>query len=293
VESPITSGTVVGDVGAYSTLGGMWEMTRPGTPAAAAVLAAVGAWIGGNPTLRVLPLMAATALAVAAANVFNDRCDVVADRVNRPDRPIVAGTITLAGADTFVIGSSLLAIAVAGSLGAGVAVATGLVLAGGLTYSLLLQRIAFVGQLAVAALFAAPLVYGAVFGADGTNPRTWTAFALALVYVAGREVLKGIPDVAGDEAAGYRTPATILGEDGALRVYRVAAVGFCLASATAAVVLRDAVFLATSAACAIVPTARIMSMVRGVPSSDTVDRAIAFSGIVFASGIVPLLTLAR
>jgi geranylgeranylglycerol-phosphate geranylgeranyltransferase len=267
-------------------------MTRPGTPLAAAVLVAVGALVGGDPTVRVVALMAATALAVAAANVYNDRCDVVADAINRPDRPLIAGSVTRRDADRFVLVASGASVALAVPLGAGAALATALLLVLGLAYSLILQRVAFIGETAVAALFAVPLLYGAAFGAGGITARAWIAFGLAATYVGGREILKGIPDRSGDIAAGFRTPATVLGDNGALRLYRVVALAFCAASPAVGLILGDAAYVAASVVFALLPTLRVLALVRGVPTPDEIDHAIAFSGLVFASGVIPLLALA-
>jgi geranylgeranylglycerol-phosphate geranylgeranyltransferase len=272
-------------------LAGLWEMTRPGTPLAAAALVAAGAWVSGDVSIRVVPLMAATALTVAAANVFNDRCDVPADAINRPDRPLIAGPTTGNDADKFVLGASVAAVALAATLDNPAALATALLLSFGLAYSLFLRRVAFVGQAAVAGLFAAPLLYGGAFAAGGLTYRTWIAFGVAVLYVFGREVMKGIPDRPGDIAAGYRSPATVLGGDGALRLYRVAAVTFCVASLGVTVIVEDPLYLAASIAFAVGPTIRTMLMVRGRPSTSEVESAIAFSGLVFASGLIPLLAL--
>jgi 4-hydroxybenzoate polyprenyltransferase len=277
----------------HPRLAGLWEMTRPGTPLAAAVLVGVGGLVSGEPTLRLVPLTTATMLVVAAANVYNDRCDVVADRINRPDRPLIVGPTTGNDADKFVLAASVGAVVLASTIGVATAIATGALLATGVAYSLVLRRIAFVGQAIVAVLFAVPLLYGAAFGAGGITGRTWIAFGLTAAYVAGREVLKGIPDRPGDLAAGYRTPATVLGPGGALRLYRAAAVAFCVASPAVTVVVGDAVYLIAALAGAAGPTVRTLLIVRDGPTPAAIDRAIAFSGLVFASGVIPLLALAR
>jgi 4-hydroxybenzoate polyprenyltransferase len=274
-------------------LAGLWEMIRPGTPLAAAVLVGVGGLLSGAPAVRLVPLMGATAFAVAAGNVYNDRCDVAADRINRPDRPLVAGPTTGNDADKFVLGASLGAIALASTIGASSAIATSLLLVLGMGYSLVLRRIAFAGQAIVAVLFAVPVLYGAALGGGGINGRAWIGFGLAATYVGGREVLKGIPDLPGDVVAGYRTPATVLGRRGALRCYRVAAVTFCVLSPAVTITAGGAIYLIAAIAGAAGPTARTLLIVRGEPSPAAIDRAIAFSGLIFASGVIPLLTLAR
>jgi geranylgeranylglycerol-phosphate geranylgeranyltransferase len=274
-----------------SRVAALWEMTRPGTWFAAAVLVAVGATLSGALELRVLPLMAATACAVAAANVFNDRCDEVADAVNRPDRPLISGAATGNDADKFVLAAALGSVGASAVLGSEASLATTALLLGGLLYSLVLRRVVFLGQVTVAALFAAPVVYGAWLAGNGVATEHWIATVLVMLYIFARETLKGVPDRLGDVAAGYRTPATSLGEAGALIVFRWSSALFCVASPAAYLFVDNVPYLVASLLCAIAPALRTVRMVRGVPSVEAVNKAVAFSGLVFASGLVPLLLL--
>jgi 4-hydroxybenzoate polyprenyltransferase len=234
--------------------------------------------------------MAAAALAVAAANVFNDRCDRVADEVNRPDRPLIAGPTTGNDADRFVLAATLGAMGASAIIGPAASAPTVAFLVVGFGYSLVLRRVAFLGQAVVASLFSGPVVYGAWFG-GGVSARVWIAAGLAATYVFAREILKGVPDRPGDLAAGYRTPATRLGEAGALRMFRGAVALFCAASVAAYFYVDDVAYLVASLVCAVGPALRTVGMVRNAPSTETVNRAVAFSGLVFASGVIPLLLL--
>ena len=88
------------------------------------LLAAAGVAIGGVLVLgrvsvpREIWLAMASAFGIGAAgNVANDLYDVDADRVNRPDRPLVAGRVTINGAITLggILGGAGL-VAAAGTL---------------------------------------------------------------------------------------------------------------------------------------------------------------------------------
>src|SRR5665647_2300178 len=70
--------------------------------AAAGVL--VGAWWAGwgDPPSIALAALVAVGL-TAAANVWNDIADVEIDRAAHPERPLVAGTLSLADADRLAI----------------------------------------------------------------------------------------------------------------------------------------------------------------------------------------------
>jgi 4-hydroxybenzoate polyprenyltransferase len=269
----------------------LWAMTRPGTPAAAAVLVAIGSVLGGGLRPDVLPAMVATALAVAAANVYNDRCDLVADEINRPDRPIPAGIISANAADRFVFAATVGVVAVSSTIDGQAAVAAGLLVIAGLVYSLRMARFALLGPITVGVLFAAPLDYGGWAASVGIRVEHWIATALVILFVFARETLKSVPDRLGDIAAGYHTIATQFGESAALSLFRCAAAAFCLGSLAATLVAGNLAYLLAAILCAVIPTLHTIRLVKGSPTHIAVNAAISFSGCVFALGIVPLLLM--
>jgi 4-hydroxybenzoate polyprenyltransferase len=269
----------------------LWAMTRPGTAAAAAAFVAVGSVIGGGLEPNVVPAMAASGLAVAAANVYNDRCDLVTDGINRPDRPVPAGIISTNDADRFVLAATLAVVAVSATIDDPAAVAASLLAIAGLIYSLRLRRSALLGPITVGALFAAPLVYGGWAAAGRIRAEHWIAAALVLLFVFARETLKSVPDRLGDIAAGYHTIATNWGVSGALSVFRSAAAVFCLASLAATLTVDNLAYLPAAVVCAVIPTLHTIRLVKGSPTPIAVNAAIAFSGRVFALGVVPLLLM--
>lgn len=273
-------------------LAALWRMTRIGTPLAAAALAGVGAALSGTVDgSAALLAIIATALSVAAANVYNDRCDLVADTISHPHRPIPACVVSGSQADRFVLAAALGAVAAAAAIGAAAALVASTLLVVALGYSLLLRRIVVIGQLAVAVLFAAPLLYGGWAGSAGLVGEHWVAASLAALFVLARETLKGIPDRLGDLAAGYRTIATEFGVPVALSVFRVAAVAFCAGAVAAGLVVDDLAYFAAAFVCAVAPTARALWLVRGSPSLAAINTAISFSGWVFALGVLPLILM--
>jgi geranylgeranylglycerol-phosphate geranylgeranyltransferase len=174
------------------------------------LLGAAGVAIGGilaAGRVTVLPEVAwamGSAIGLGAAgNIANDIADLDADRINRPDRPLVAGTVGINAA--IVLGGLL---GGAGLLAAwwvdtrlfGLGLAALLVM---LVYSPLLKRHGLTGNLAVAAVASLPPVYGAL--AAGW----WRAGLVPLVMGAflhfARELVKDLEDVAGDRVQGRRT----------------------------------------------------------------------------------------
>lgn len=192
-------------------------LARPPNCALTAVSVWVGALVSGHPhaTAAVAAAAFAAAAVAAAGNGLNDVLDLPADRVNRPDRPLPSGRLSPAAAlvQSAALGAAGLGAAFVVGLAAGAiafAVAVGLAL-----YNWWWKRLGLPGNLLVSLLAAATFPYGAV--AAGGGGRWWVPAAFALLYHAGREVLKGAEDVEGDRPRGVRTLAGTRGVPTAMR----------------------------------------------------------------------------
>lgn len=151
--------------------------------------------------LRLAALVAV--LISAGANALNDAVDIEIDRVNRPDRPLVSGTVTSIAAiaiSSILFGLGILLAARLSSahfwLGVFVVIAM-------IAYNLQLKRVAVLGNITVAICVAATLLYGAV-----TFGRPWAAsvgLLFAFLTTFAREVVKDLEDVEGDRVRGLRT----------------------------------------------------------------------------------------
>jgi len=174
------------------------------------VMAAAGVAVGGvlaRGRITIPPeiwwAMASAALLGAAGNVANDLYDLEADRINRPDRPLVAGTIST---DAAVLigglagGLGLLAAWWVGPRLLAVGLAALVVM---LAYSPLLKRTVLVGNVAVALIASLPPIYGAL--ALGWWQAGLVPSALAAILHLSREVVKDLEDEAGDRVQGRRT----------------------------------------------------------------------------------------
>jgi geranylgeranylglycerol-phosphate geranylgeranyltransferase len=193
---------------------GAWTIVRP----ANLVMAAAGVAIGGCLALGRFTIppalwwaMGSAAGLGAAGNTANDLFDVEADRINRPLRPLVTGSISRQAA---------LAVAgVGGGLGLWAAwwVSPALFLLGlaalaaMLIYSPVLKSRGLLGNITVAVVASMPLVYGAAAVRDwraGLVPAGLAAF----LHLA-REIVKDLEDVQGDLAIGRTTVPIAWGVD--------------------------------------------------------------------------------
>jgi geranylgeranylglycerol-phosphate geranylgeranyltransferase len=187
------------------------EACRPLNAGMAVVACGLGAWLaGGTATLSVAVLPAsATALSLAAGNVWNDLADQAEDRINRPRRPLVSGRLRPATARA---GAALLALA-----GLACAALVGLesllfVLACQVALAWYARRgkqAGLAGTAVVAALGGLAVGYGALAAAwadPGALPsRAAAPASLATLLHALRELVKDLEDRQGDLAAGRRS----------------------------------------------------------------------------------------
>jgi 4-hydroxybenzoate polyprenyltransferase len=286
IRRPLTTGRDSGD-----RRSGLWTMTRIGVPVTCALLVLVGSRLAGAVSLSVFAAMAATALVVAASNVFNDRCDVVADRINGRQRPLVTGAVTENEADRFVLAVSAGAFVSASVLGAVSMAVLGAMVIVGLAYSLFLRRVVGLGQGSISLLFTVPILYGGIAG-GGLRLEHWLAAALVTVFVFARETIKGCPDRAGDLAAGYGTLATRYGKGGVLTAFRLTAGVLILLALATAWMVGTTLYLLAALVCIVAPTLIIVRYLRGDPDIGVIQNATTRFGYVFALGLVPLFLMA-
>lgn len=200
------------------TLRALVLLPRPLNCLLTALSAGVGALTAGSNPLPPAVWWAALAAALiaGAGNTLNDVADLKIDRVNRPQRPLPAGHLSRPAA---LIHSLVLALA-----GTGIALWLGpalggmalLVAAALALYDLWLKRRALWGNLLVSALAAATFPFGAL--AAGQLGRAWIPAGFAFLFHLGREIVKDIEDVEGDQAQGVRTLPLRIGDRAAARL---------------------------------------------------------------------------
>jgi geranylgeranylglycerol-phosphate geranylgeranyltransferase len=200
------------------SLAGFVTITRP-VNAIAAGLAAVVAYLVATGTLipGVLLLFAVVALITAAGNVINDYFDVEIDRVNRPERPIPSGQVSLPAARSFAVTLFLAGILIClltNDLCIAIAIINSLLLIG---YSARLKRTPLFGNITVSYLAASMFLFGgALNGLQGLF-HVMPFAVMTFFAMLARELLKDAEDVEGDRASGavtlpvrYGIPVTTL-----------------------------------------------------------------------------------
>lgn len=149
--------------------------------------------------------------------IINDIYDVEIDRINRPERPIPSGRITIYQAKelfvlTFLIGmfftiinSIIYSIGILNVLLAGIFGLTGWV------YAKWGKKSGFPGNIIVSISFSIGLIYGAVLNNQGIPSYIYYYFLTSFFLLISREIIKGCEDIEGDKKEGVKTLAIKIG----------------------------------------------------------------------------------
>lgn len=183
------------------------RLTRPVNFVITAVTVVLIGWLigesGSSPWFGILAAALSAALIGAGANAQNDAFDADIDRINKPDRPVAAGQITVRGALRF--GFLLLAAGMALGMTINAACAVIAVLTPFLlyVYNRYLKKTALWGNLTVSAITGLALIYAGA-AAEHIRPSLMPALFAFLIHLA-REIVKDMEDIEGDRLNGAMT----------------------------------------------------------------------------------------
>jgi len=146
---------------------------------------------------------------VAGSMAINDIIDAEIDAINNPGRPIPSGRVSKTEAAAFaamaLAAGLLLAFALSVLNFIIAAVAVGLML----YYNKFGKKTGLPGNAVVSTNLAIPFIFGGAIG--GVNVTLYVFALLAFLAGMGREVIKGMADIAGDSKRGVRTLAVAKG----------------------------------------------------------------------------------
>jgi len=155
-----------------------------------------------------------TGFAICAFSmVVNDYYDIEVDRVNQPTRPLPSGQLTKSGAvaiAVLMLMVGLVATALLVDVAAVLIVALYTLLAW--LYDFRAKKYGLAGNLIVASSLAIPFVYGGVIS-GGQVLDSLLLFMASTSFLAGvgREAVKAMADVPGDQKRGVRSYASVHG----------------------------------------------------------------------------------
>ncbi|MHA2405197.1 MAG: geranylgeranylglycerol-phosphate geranylgeranyltransferase [Candidatus Hermodarchaeia archaeon] len=149
----------------------------------------------------------------AAGNVVNDIYDLEVDKVNRPNRPLPSGQITIRQAKAWTVILILLSLLFSvftvpySFIGIWTVALAALFAVVGLVYAAKGKVMGIWGNFTVAISFAFGLFYGALVTYLFIPPVIFVYFITAASVLQGREIIKGIEDIEGDALRDVQTIA--------------------------------------------------------------------------------------
>jgi len=164
--------------------------------AIAAIICTISTYIAD----RILLASVSGALATAAGNIINDLFDIEIDKINRPDRPLAANTLTESEAVflciLFSFSSLLLAYFI--NLPCFIIDTSAIILL--FLYSFKLKKVILLGNFIVAFLTGLTFIYGGVSVNNLKYAIMPAAFAFLINMI--REIIKDMEDIEGDKSSG-------------------------------------------------------------------------------------------
>ena len=193
------------------------EILRPGNALMAAISIILVALIDKTLSIPVILAMATVFFETAAGNVINDYFDYHIDLINKPERPIPSGRISLKNGRNyayllFLLGTLcgfLISFMTANWIPLAIVLLADVVL---YLYAYKLKSTPLIGNLAVGFMTG----FGFVFGGFCINNPNIIMISIilgffAFVMTTARELIKDIEDIEGDKADGAKTLPIMIG----------------------------------------------------------------------------------
>lgn len=183
----------------------VFQFFRLGNMLISGVATLLGFWIGGVAPWNTSPWIAVTLmmLLTAFANGHNDLVDLPIDRINRPQRPLPSGRLSVRAGGWLAWGSLGVALILSGLSSVKHLPFFTLMSVCLWVYNRFLKGRPLAGNLCVAVLTASPLVVAAMY--TGWSAFMWPPMLFAFLLSFAREIIKDIEDVPGDQAMNLRT----------------------------------------------------------------------------------------
>ena len=152
-----------------------------------------------------------------AGMIINDIYDIEIDKINRPERPIPSGAVSLTQAKILFILTYGIGVVIAifhsflfnlGYLNIILAVFFGFI---GWVYAKFGKKSGFPGNILVSVSFSIGLIYGAVLNSLIIPSYIYFFFLTSCFLLMAREVIKGCEDIEGDKKEGVKTLAIKIG----------------------------------------------------------------------------------
>ncbi len=151
----------------------------------------------------VLVAALSAAFIAAGGNIINDLYDVEIDRINRPERPLAAGVLSVKQGKVLYVLTTFVGLMLAWGVGRNFIVLAFSVSVLLFWYSARLKRTVLFGNMAVSFVSGLTFIYGAMAVKDWQAGIVPAVFAFFFHF--GREIIKDMQDIRGDLQTGVQT----------------------------------------------------------------------------------------
>lgn len=186
------------------------EILRPANALMAVIAILLMAIISGNFTLEVLLAAVVVFTVTGAGNVINDYFDHRIDAINKPERPIPSGRISLKTALIYSISFFIIGIIIAFVISLTLGIIAFLSSFLMIWYAHSLKRMRIIGNLSISFLTGLCFVFGGI-AVHQVLISIYLGFFAFLMTMA-REIVKDMEDVEGDKVDGAHTLPIAYGE---------------------------------------------------------------------------------
>ncbi len=199
----------------------------------------------------------------AAGYSINDIRDVAADKINKPERPIPSGSVSLREAKIISLSFIAAAVLTMFFLPLPAALVSALVLLMAMLYNYSGKKRGLAGNIITALMTASPM--GVVITVRGADPVLTGLVCFAFLLMLMREVVKDLEDLPGDKAAAKMTAAAAGGSRLMLLLLSILTLFFLIATLTLSrYVTKTALYLSwVSAGCSAVNLAALVYAFKG------------------------------
>jgi geranylgeranylglycerol-phosphate geranylgeranyltransferase len=199
-----------------STIIGAFQLARPINSLISALSIFVAVFITGTlePVSNVIMACLSGAIIMAAANTINDYYDLEIDKINKPNRPLITGIIKPETAFKLSLQEFSLGICLSIFINLHAFLIALTVSVFIFFYSYLFKRMPLIGNFIVSLSTGMAFLYGGA----AVNRMQFTIIPaiLAFFFHFGREIIKDIQDMEGDEQRHARTFPILYGKSAAL-----------------------------------------------------------------------------
>ncbi len=199
-----------------NTISGAILISRPANVFIAALSIFIAILLTGTiqPIIKVIFACISGSMIMAGSNTINDYFDLEIDKINKPNRPLVKGIISLNFTYRLAVIEFITGILISILIGKWafvIVVFTSLLL---ILYSRYIKQLPLIGNLVVS--FSSGMAF--IFGGVAVNRVRWTIVPaiLAFFYHLGREMIKDVQDMKGDAQMNAKTFPLIFGKTNSL-----------------------------------------------------------------------------